>query len=106
MLSARYRAATIVVVVGLTAIGGYLATQLEFDDTVSVLRSSRSESFKVQQEIAERFGASLSYMMAVTEADNRDEALRLAEIIEQRLQPFIEQGTLASYDSILNYLPP
>ena len=78
---------------------------LEFDDTVQVLRSNRSDAYRVQQEMAGTFGASLSYMMAVAQADTEEQAIALTETIEQRLQPYLEDGTVASYNSILSYLP-
>jgi hypothetical protein len=56
--------------------------------------------------MADKFGASLSYMMAIADAPTEEEAIELAEAIERRLQPYIEDGTVASYNSILSYLPP
>ena len=79
---------------------------LKFDDSVQVLRSNRSGAYRVQQEMAETYGASLSYMMAVVTAETDAEAIALTETIERRLQPYLEDGTVASYNSILSYLPP
>ena len=104
--SARHRKLVIVTITLLTAGSLVAATRLEFDDTIGVLRSNRSEAYKVQQEIARKFGAALSYMMAIAKADTRDQALALTEEIEDRLQPFIDDGTIGSCDSILSYLPP
>lgn len=113
--SARYRYAVVAVVLVLTAFSAYVAVSgfvipgwpaLEFDDTVQVLRSNRSDAYRVQHEMAETFGASLSYMMAIAEAPTDEEAIALAEAIEKRLQPYLEDGTVASYNSILSYLPP
>lgn len=113
--SARHRTPVILVVLALTALSGWVSLagfikpglpQLEFDDTVEVLRSGRSEAYKVQQEMAERFGTSLSYMMALVEAETEEEAIALAEAVETRLQPWVEDGTVASFNSILTYLPP
>jgi predicted RND superfamily exporter protein len=104
--SARHRTAVVTVVVILAAIGGLLATRLGFDDTLSSLRSNRSESAKVQEEITKRFGASLSYMMAIAEAPTVDEAVALAQKVQTRLQPFLANGTVGTYESILTYLPP
>jgi len=59
----------------------------------------------VQAEIADKFGASLSYMMAIAEGTTVDEAIRRAQRIEERLKPFLADGTVASYESILTYLP-
>jgi predicted RND superfamily exporter protein len=96
----------IAVVVLLTLGSGYLATRLDFDDTIGALRSNKSKGYQVQQEIASRFGAALSYMMAIAEAPTREEAVRLTETIEERLKPFVDEGVVAAYDSVLTYLPP
>jgi len=104
--SARHRWAVLGGVAVLTLGAGWLATQLVFDDTINVLRSGKSEGLRVQQEIRSRFGASLSYMMVVAEGETQQDAVELAEKIDRRLQPFVEDGTVASYDSILTYLPP
>jgi predicted RND superfamily exporter protein len=113
--SAKYRYAVVAFVLLLTLASAYAAVSgfivpgwptLEFDDTVQVLRSNRSEAYRVQKEMADRFGASLSYMMAIAEAPTEEQAITLAEAIEERLQPYLADGTVASYNSILSYLPP
>jgi len=104
--SARYRWFVIATIAIMTIGSAYLAFNLGFDDTVTVLRSDSSEALRVQADVKEKFGASLSYMMAIAEADTQDEAIELTALIEERLQPFVEDGTVASYDSILRYLPP
>jgi predicted RND superfamily exporter protein len=112
--SARYRWVVILVVITLTAASAYVSVSgflipgwptLEFDDTVQVLRSERSTAYQAQQEMADKFGTSLSYMMAVVDAATETEAIALTEAIEQRLQPYLENGTVASCNSILSYLP-
>jgi len=113
--SARYRIVVIPGVLLLTLASAYLSLAgfvfpgmpaLEFDDTVGVLRSERSTAYAVQREMSERFGASLSYMMAVADASTEEEAIALTETIDSRLQPYLENGTVTSYNSILSYLPP
>jgi predicted RND superfamily exporter protein len=113
--SARYRYVVIPAVILLTLASAYVSVSgflipgqptLEFDDTVQVLRSERSAAYSVQREMAENFGASLSYMMAIVDAPTEGEAIGLTEAIERRLQPYLEDGTVASYNSILSYLPP
>lgn len=103
--SARHRRLVIGTVVGLTLASGWLATKLEFDDSMRALRSNRSKAYEVQQEVGRKFGASLSYMMAIAEAPTEDEAVALTEKIEDRLQPFLDSGDVASSDSVLTYLP-
>jgi predicted RND superfamily exporter protein len=113
--SARFRYGVIVVIVVLTLASAYVSVSgfiipgwptLEFDDTVQVLRSNRSEAYRVQQDMADTFGASLSYMMAIVVAPTEKQAIDLAEAIATRLQPYLDDGTVASYNSILSYLPP
>jgi hypothetical protein len=112
--SARHRVAVLALVGALTLAGGYVSLagfvvpglpSLEFDDTVQVLRSNRSEAYRVQHRMSETFGASMSYMMAIVEAPTDDRAIERTEVIEERLRPFVQDGTVASYDSILSYLP-
>ena len=70
--------------------------------SVDSLRSNDAPSFAVQKEIAEKFGASLSYMMAIAEGPTVDEAVaRATQTIEERLKPFLADGTVGSYESIL-----
>jgi predicted RND superfamily exporter protein len=104
--AARHRALTLILVFGLTLAAGAAALQLEFDDSIRALRSQRSEGFRVQQEIANKFGRSLSYMMAIAEAPTEAEAVALAVKVQQRMQPFLDDGTVSSHDTILAYLPP
>jgi predicted RND superfamily exporter protein len=104
--SARHRVLVISVVAVLTLLSAWGATRLEFDDTISVLRSKRSDAYRVQQEISKKFGASISYMMAIAEAETQEDAVQMAEGILERLEAFKAQGVVASYDSILTYLPP
>jgi predicted RND superfamily exporter protein len=104
--AARHRVLVIGTTILLTVGSGYLATHLQFDDTVSVLRSENSPAYQEQKRMQEKFGAALSYMMALAVAPTAEEAIALTEKIEQRLQPFLEDGTVHHHDSILAYLPP
>jgi predicted RND superfamily exporter protein len=104
--SARHRLPVLVALGVAAAAGAWLAVRIEFDDTVSVLRSTKAPAYAVQQRLTEEFGMSLSYMMAIGRADTDREALELAETIERRLAPWIADGTLSSRDSILGYIPP
>jgi predicted RND superfamily exporter protein len=44
-------------------------------------------------------------MMAIAEGPTVDEAVRLSHTIEERLKPFLADGTVGSYESILTYVP-
>lgn len=104
--SARHRRTIVAAVLVLAVGSGALALRLDFDESINSLRSNEAPSFAVQNEIAEKFGASLSYMMAIAEGKTFDEALQRTHAIEERLRPFIANGVVGSYESILNYLPP
>jgi hypothetical protein len=45
-------------------------------------------------------------MMAIAEGHTVDEAVRRTQVIEERLKPFLADGTVGSHESILDYLPP
>lgn len=104
-LAVRHRRLAIGSVAALSLAGAVLALRLEFDAGVDSLRSNEAPSFAVQKAVAEKFGASLSYMMAIAEGPTVDEAVRRTAVIEKRLQPFLADGTVGSYESILTYLP-
>ncbi len=105
-VSARHRGIVLSLLAALVAASAWLATRLDFDDTINALRSNTSESFRVQNEVAERFGASLSYMMAIVEGRTVEEAVELTQDLQERLRPFVDDGTIGRYESILEYLPP
>ncbi len=104
--SARHRAWVLVAVGLLTVAGTYGALGLEFDESLRALRSDRSQALAVQERMAERFGASLSPMMVITRGRDLPEALRRAERVHERLQPFLDRGIVGSYESIATYVPP
>lgn len=103
--SVKHRVGVIAGISVLTIAASALALNLDFDASVDSLRSGDAPSFAVQKEITEKFGASLSYMMAIAEGQDVDEAVRRTHTIEERLKPFLADGTVGSYESILTYLP-
>jgi uncharacterized protein len=105
-LCARHRVATVAAVASLVVAAGWLALRLDFDDSIKALRSNRSASTRTLDEISEKFGASLSYMMAIAEGKTVDEAMAGAQRVQERLAPFLRDGTIGSEESILSYLPP
>jgi predicted exporter len=104
--AARHRQAVLVLLIVLTAAGAWFGRTLGFDDSVQALRSNQTEAAQVQRTVADTFGAALSPMMAIAEGRSVEEALERTAVITERLQPKVEDGTLASFDSILTYLPP
>ena len=105
-VAARHRIVVISGVAALTLAAAWGAWRLDFNESVDSLRSTESASFKVQQDIAQRFGASLSYMMAISEGGTLEEAVGLAARVEARLQPFVANGVVGRVESIFSYLPP
>lgn len=103
--AARHRRTVIAGTLVATAAAAWLATRLDFDDSLAALRSNRSASYRVQQDVQERFGAALSYMMVIVEAPDAERAVGLADTVRRRLDALVGDGTIASYDSILTYLP-
>ena len=104
-IAVRHRRLALGAVAALTLGAAVLALKLDFDAGVDSLRSNNAPSFAVQKVVAEKFGASLSYMMAIAEGSSVDEAVRRTHVIEERLKPFLTDGTVGSYESILTYLP-
>jgi predicted RND superfamily exporter protein len=104
--SSKHRRIVIAAIVVLTLVASVSALGLDFDAGVDSLRSTDAPSYAVQKAITEKFGASLSYMMAIAEGSTVDEAVKRTQMIEDRLKPFLANGTVASYESILTYLPP
>jgi hypothetical protein len=104
--SARHPRVVITVVLAMAALGLVAARGLVFDDSLNALRSNRTEAARVQQDIATTFDASLSYMMVIARGADLDAAVARAAQVEARLAPFLSDGTIGSYDSVLTYLPP
>src|SRR5262249_20070456 len=94
--SARHRGLAIGLTLVATLGSGVLALELGFDESLNSLRSADAPSFKVQQEIADKFGASLSYMMAIAEGSDFDDAVKRTLGIEERLKPFLASGVVGS----------
>jgi len=105
-VAARHRAVVIAGVCVLALAAAWTARRLDFNESIDSLRSTESASYRVQRDIAERFGASLSYMMAICEGETLAEAVALAAEVERRLQPFVANGVVGRYESIFSYLPP
>ncbi len=105
-LAARHRVGVLITLVVCTLASAWGAWRLDFNESIDSLRSNESTSFRVQQDIATRFGASLSYMMAIAEGQTLEEAVSLAAKVEARLRPFVANGVVGRYESIFSYLPP
>src|SRR5262249_9126521 len=104
--AARHRHAVLVLLAVLTPARAWCGPQLGLGDSVQARRSTQTEAPVVQAKVAHPFGAALSPMMAIASGRSVEEALERTALITERLRPKVEDGTLASFDSILTYLPP
>lgn len=104
--SARHRGLILALVAVLTAIAAFAARNLTFDDSLNALRSNETPASLVQREIGDKFQPSLSYMMAIARGKDLNDAAARALQVEERLRPFVDDGTIGSFESVLSYLPP
>ncbi|PYQ10396.1 MAG: hypothetical protein DMH00_11375, partial [Acidobacteria bacterium] len=89
----------------ITALAGYMAYHVEFSDNVQELRSRNNQGILIQEKISRRFGAAFNPMMVVCEGRNADEVLERNRQVDRKLEPFVANGMLLGYESILTYLP-
>ncbi len=88
-----------------TAFAGYRAWNVEFSDNVQDLRSHNNRGILVQEEIARKFGASFTPMMLVCRGPDLESVMRTNREANRRLDAFVADRTLSSYESIFSYLP-
>ncbi len=105
-IAAAHPRATLVVTAVLLAFLGYRAWHVPFSDSVEDLRSPSNEGVTVLQRVGEKFGGSLSVMMAIVESPTIQSALDKMKEIESRVEPWNRDGTLKGMDSLIHYLPP
>jgi predicted RND superfamily exporter protein len=90
----------------LTVGAGYLALHVEFSDSVQELRSPSNQGVRMQEKISAKFGAALNPMMVICRGKDADTILDKNHEVNEKLERFVADGTLAGYESILTYLPP
>jgi uncharacterized protein len=83
-----------------------LATQIRFSDNVQDLRAKGNIGVLNQQKVTEKFGQSFEYMMYVVQDDSVDEVVDRTHAVSQQLDPLIDEGMIASYQSIATFVPP
>ena len=89
----------------LTVLGGAAAWRIELSDSYRDLRSPNNKGVLVQEEIAQRFGGSFNYMIAVCHGASVQEALERNRGVVSRLRRRIASGEITGFESVLNYLP-
>lgn len=105
-LAFNHPVATLTVAGVLTAGLGIAATGVTLDDNVQNLRSPNNEGINVSQEVGQKFGASLTYMMVVVDAPTPDGVVRDSQKVLEAVEPFKKSGEVLFADSLSTYLPP
>ncbi|HVT42915.1 MAG TPA: MMPL family transporter [Thermoanaerobaculia bacterium] len=103
--SMRHQRAVIVFWIICTIVSALLATRLRFSDNIQDLRARGNPGMLLQERLTERLGQSFDFMMWVNEAPTVEEALERTHRAANLLDPLVERGVIASYQSISSYLP-
>jgi len=90
----------------ITLVAGFLATRVEFSDSVQELRSPSNRGIQAQEKIARKFGTAFNPMMVICRGADPDDVLRKNSDVNRKLQSFVADGTLLGFESVLTYLPP
>jgi predicted RND superfamily exporter protein len=90
----------------LTAGLGIAAIGLRLDDSIQNLRSPKNKGINVSAEVAEKFGATLTYMMVVVDGGSPEEVAQQSRAVQEAVEPFRKSGEVLFTDSISTYLPP
>ena len=106
MLAHRHPVWVLAVAGGLTAVLGVAATGVRLEDNVQNLRSPKNQGINVSMEVAKKFSASLTYMMAVVDADSADGVVVKSDKVLSAVKPYVASGDVKFTDSLSTYLPP
>jgi predicted RND superfamily exporter protein len=98
--------ATILAWVAIVAACAALAPRLQFSDNVENLRAKGNQGVEYQTLVTQKFGQSFGFMMYVVQAKDLDGVLRKTQEASGALRGEVENGPLASYQSIASFLPP
>jgi hypothetical protein len=98
------------VVAAIVAAGSLAAAaalpRLQFNDDMRALRSPANEGVRIQEQVAEAFGASFNAMMIRVEAADETAVLARVRELSLGLDRLVADGTLSSYESLANLTPP
>jgi predicted RND superfamily exporter protein len=83
-----------------------LATRLRFSDNIQDLRAKGNVGVINQSRITDKFGQSFDSMWYVCEGKTLEEALEKTRAASADLEPLVRDHTIASFQSISNFLPP
>jgi uncharacterized protein len=87
------------------AILGFLAFGISFDDDLRSLRPQHSDYQSAQKELEAILGGTGGYLLVTMEGDHNGVLLNHALVLNRALERLQAEGRLASYRSILLYLP-
>lgn len=105
-VAVKYRKLTLL---GAAAVVAWLAFEgwnVGFSDNVRDLRSPNNTGALVSERVARAFGGNLNIMMVIISAPEVEGALAKVRAVQDRVAPFIADGTVSGTDSLLHYLPP
>jgi len=104
-LSVRHPAATLALVLAVTALLGVAAWNVGFSDNIRDLGSDYNRGRLAQEKVTRKFGGDLNFMVAIVESPVVEETVEKVRGVVVAAQPFTTNGTLRGTDSILDYLP-
>ncbi len=104
--SAARPRATLAAAAVLTVVLGAATLGLEFDDDIRNMRSSDNHADLLRTEVMEAFGLRFTPMMLRVDGATEAEAMARARTILPSLQAMVDEGVLASIDTIAGVVPP
>jgi predicted RND superfamily exporter protein len=95
----------IIIWLGLTGLFIWGSLNARIDTDMRRLRPRASAAIALQRELARAIGSGLVYSMILVEAEDKNEALRLNEIVAQRLDRLVARNDVVFYLSLSSVLP-
>jgi predicted RND superfamily exporter protein len=95
-------AAAVLVTVGLAA----AISGLEFDDDMRNMRSADNRADRLRNQVMEAFGLRFTPIMLRIDGTSEEEAMVRARSVLPELEALVEDGVLASIDTIAGIVPP
>ncbi|MGA7613874.1 MAG: MMPL family transporter [Thermoanaerobaculia bacterium] len=86
-------------------LAGVAATKIRFSDNIQDLRAKGNQGVEVQEQLTKKFGQSFDFMMYVVEGKSMDSTLERTQASSADLEQLVQNGTIASYQSIGSLLP-
>ena len=88
-----------------TVVSGFLATRLEFVDSIRNMRPEGNRGVEVQDEVSQAFGSGFDYMMLIVSAETELAVRkRTAEVVAEA-RSLVDSGVLVRVDSVGTILP-